>query len=71
VTLELANKPERLQFSGSFHAGVLAGLADHCAGAAATTTFAPGQFGLEDDNSSAPKLTSLRQRLQHKEADIS
>ena len=31
VTLELAKKPELLQFSGSFHGGVLAGLADHCA----------------------------------------
>lgn len=49
VTLELARKPELLQFSGSFHGGVLAGLADHCAGAAATTTLAPGKIAVTVD----------------------
>jgi uncharacterized protein (TIGR00369 family) len=49
VTLLLAKKPELLQFSGSFHGGVLAGLADHCAGAAATTTLAPGKIAVTVD----------------------
>ena len=49
VTLALARKPELLQFSGSFHGGVLAGLADHCAGAAATTTLAPGKIAVTVD----------------------
>jgi len=49
VTLELAKKPELLQFSGSFHGGVLAGLADHCAGAAATTTLASGKIAVTVD----------------------
>ena len=49
VTLSLAKKPELLQFSGSFHGGVLAGLADHCAGAAATTTLAPGKIAVTVD----------------------
>ena len=46
VTLDLAKKPELLQFSGSFHGGVLAGLADHCAGAAATTSLAQARLQL-------------------------
>jgi uncharacterized protein (TIGR00369 family) len=33
-----------LQQTGVVHAGVLATLADHCAGAAATTLLAPGEF---------------------------
>ena len=37
VTLSLAKKPELLQFNGFFHGGVVSGLADHAAGAAATT----------------------------------
>ena len=49
VTMELAKKPELLQFSGFFHGGVLAGLADHCAGAAATTTLAPGKIAVTVD----------------------
>ncbi len=49
VTLALAKKPELLQFSGFFHGGVLAGLADHCAGAAATTSLAPGKIAVTVD----------------------
>ena len=49
VTMVLAKKPELLQFSGFFHGGVLAGLADHCAGAAATTTLAPGKIAVTVD----------------------
>jgi uncharacterized protein (TIGR00369 family) len=37
-------KPWQLQQTGVVHAGVLATLADHCAGAAATTTLEPGAF---------------------------
>ena len=71
VTLELAKKPELLQFSGSFHGGVLAGLADHCAGAAATTALAPGKIAVTVDlhiNYLAPangeKITATAQCLQ-------
>jgi uncharacterized protein (TIGR00369 family) len=49
VTMMLAKKPELLQFSGFFHGGVLAGLADHCAGAAATTTLAHGKIAVTVD----------------------
>ncbi len=49
VTMELAKKPELLQFSGFFHGGVIAGLADHCAGAAATTTLASGKIAVTVD----------------------
>ena len=71
VTLELAKKPELLQFSGSFHGGVLAGLADHCAGAAATTTLASGKIAVTVDlhiNYMAPgngeKITATAQCVQ-------
>ena len=71
VTLELAKKPELLQFSGSFHGGVLAGLADHCAGAAATTTLASGKIAVTVDlhiNYLAPangeKITATAQCVQ-------
>ena len=40
----LAVQPWHLQQTGVVHAGVLATLADHCAGAAATTRCAPGEF---------------------------
>lgn len=49
VTMDLPKKPELLQFNGFFHGGVLAGLADHCAGAAATTTLAPGKIAVTVD----------------------
>jgi len=41
VTLDLPKKRELLQFSGFFHGGVIAGLADHSAGAAATAYAGP------------------------------
>ena len=37
-------KPWHLQQTGVAHAGVIATLADHCAGAAATTLLAPGEY---------------------------
>jgi len=37
VCLSLARKPELLQFNGFFHGGVVSGLADHAAGAAASS----------------------------------
>lgn len=37
-------QPWHLQQTGVAHAGVIASLADHCAGAAATTLLAPGEF---------------------------
>jgi uncharacterized protein (TIGR00369 family) len=37
-------QPWHLQQTSVVHAGVLATLADHCAGAAATTLLAPGEF---------------------------
>ena len=40
----LALQPWQLQQTGVAHAGVVATLADHCAGAAATTGLAPGEF---------------------------
>lgn len=41
--LRLRVQPWQLQQSGVVHAGVLATLADHCAGAAASTLLAEGQ----------------------------
>ncbi len=40
----LSLQPWQLQQTGVAHAGVVATLADHCAGAAATTRVAPGEF---------------------------
>jgi len=37
-------EPWHLQQTGVVHAGVIATLADHCAGAAATTQLAPGEY---------------------------
>jgi len=37
-------QPWHMQQTGVVHAGVLATLADHCAGAATTTQLAPGEF---------------------------
>ena len=49
VELELAKKPELLQFNGYFHGGVVSGLADHAAGAAATTALPPGKIAITVD----------------------
>jgi uncharacterized protein (TIGR00369 family) len=49
VELELARKPELLQFNGYFHGGVISGLADHAAGAAATTALPAGKIAVTVD----------------------
>lgn len=49
VELELAGKPELLQFNGHFHCGVISGLADHAAGAAATTALPAGKIAITVD----------------------
>jgi uncharacterized protein (TIGR00369 family) len=49
VELELARKPELLQFNGYFHGGVVSGLADHAAGAAATTALPSGKIAVTVD----------------------
>ncbi len=49
VTLSLAKKPELLQFNGFFHGGVVSGLADHAAGAAATTALPAGKIAVTVD----------------------
>lgn len=46
VSLSLARKPELLQFNGYFHGGVVSGLADHAAGAAATTALPAGKIAV-------------------------
>lgn len=47
--LRLPRKPELLQFNGFFHGGAVAGLADHAAGAAATTALSPGKVAVTVD----------------------
>lgn len=49
VVLALARKPELLQFNGYFHGGVVSGLADHAAGAAATTALPAGKIAVTVD----------------------
>lgn len=49
VSLSLAKKPELLQFNGYFHGGVVSGLADHAAGAAASTALAAGKIAVTVD----------------------
>lgn len=49
VELELARKADLLQFNGYFHGGVVSGLADHAAGAAATTALPPGKIAVTVD----------------------
>jgi uncharacterized protein (TIGR00369 family) len=49
VELGLARKPELLQFNGFFHGGVVSGLADHAAGAAATTALPAGKIAVTVD----------------------
>jgi uncharacterized protein (TIGR00369 family) len=49
VTLRMPRKPEVLQFNGFFHGGAISGLADHAAGAAATTALPPGRIAVTAD----------------------
>lgn len=49
VELVLVKKPELLQFNGYFHGGVVSGLADHAAGAAATTALPSGKIAITVD----------------------
>jgi uncharacterized protein (TIGR00369 family) len=49
VELSLVRKPELLQFNGVFHGGVISGLADHAAGAAATTALPAGKVAVTVD----------------------
>lgn len=46
VTMSIKTKPELLQFNGFFHGGVLSGLADHTAGAAATSMMPEGKIAV-------------------------
>jgi uncharacterized protein (TIGR00369 family) len=46
VHLALDRRADLLQFSGFFHGGVIAGLADHAAGAAVTTMLPAGRIGV-------------------------
>lgn len=46
VTMALARKPELCQFFGHFHGGVVAGLADHAAGACATSSMPDGKIAV-------------------------
>jgi uncharacterized protein (TIGR00369 family) len=49
VHLSVERRPDLLQFSGSFHGGVIAGLADHAAGGAVTTALPPGRIAVTID----------------------
>src|SRR5688572_13337191 len=49
VHLRLARRTDLLQFNGHFHGGVIAGLADHAAGAAVTTALPPGRIAVTVD----------------------
>jgi uncharacterized protein (TIGR00369 family) len=44
--MSLAKTDNLLQANGFFHGGVVAGLADHAAGGAATTAMPPGRFAV-------------------------
>lgn len=46
VALRMPRKPDLLQFNGFFHGGAVTGLADHAAGAAATTALPPGRIAV-------------------------
>jgi uncharacterized protein (TIGR00369 family) len=46
VELNLPRRGDLLQFNGFFHGGVIAGLADHAAGGAATTMMQPGKVAV-------------------------
>jgi uncharacterized protein (TIGR00369 family) len=49
VCLRMPRKRDLLQFNGSFHGGAIAGLADHAAGAAASTALPPGRIAVTAD----------------------
>lgn len=50
VSMTVAKRPDLLQFTGQFHGGVIAGLADHAAGAAVSTLLAAeGRIGVTVD----------------------
>jgi uncharacterized protein (TIGR00369 family) len=49
VHLALDRRPDLLQFSGVFHGGVIAGLADHAAGGAVTTALPTGRIAVTVD----------------------
>nr|WP_283815777.1 PaaI family thioesterase [Bradyrhizobium lablabi] len=46
VTMALAKKPELTQFFGHFHGGVITALADHAAGACATSSMPAGKLAV-------------------------
>jgi uncharacterized protein (TIGR00369 family) len=46
VTMALKKRPELTQFFGHFHGGVITALADHAAGACATTTMPEGKLAV-------------------------
>lgn len=49
VHLAIDRRPDLLQFSGHFHGGVIAALADHAAGGAVTTALPPGRIAVTID----------------------
>jgi uncharacterized protein (TIGR00369 family) len=49
VRLRMPKQPALLQFHGQFHGGAIAGLADHAAGAAASTTLPEGRIAVTVD----------------------
>lgn len=70
VSLSLEKKEELTQFNGYFHGGVIAGLADHAAGAAATTVLPKGRIAVTIDmniNFMAPAKGSLLQAIANVE----
>jgi uncharacterized protein (TIGR00369 family) len=46
ISMALAKRPELTQFFGHFHGGVIAGLADHAAGACATSAMPDGKIAV-------------------------
>lgn len=49
VSMRMPRKPELLQFNGFFHGGAVTGLADHAAGAAASTALPRGRIAVTAD----------------------
>lgn len=49
VVLSVAKGPDLTQFNGFFHGGIIAGLADHAAGAAAATVLPAGRIAVTVD----------------------